>query len=280
MPKSASVKDIFEGYLLGEELGLKALAVFRSESKPTSVLGYTGTPVLELKRGEKKDLPFSGSSFRQEVKIDGNPFLVNIGEYPDGTPGEVVIESFTGDSTLGELIRVAGIGASKALKRGIDLEDVVAGWVGHGFAPKGFVTVDEPAGPHPIIKMAASPLDFVGKLLLINYKGQTDLATEPDKVDAKSLRGAQNGAFKEYHRRSIDEWNFNQVINDSTLGGFVEFQGSEREKVLMGLGKNGEKDFKNASGKVCDSCGNLMRQTAPNCYKCSNCGDSVGGCGA
>jgi len=33
-------------------------------------------------------------------------------------------------------------------------------------------------------------------------------------------------------------------------------------------------------GVTCDRCGNLMQPTGPNCFKCGNCGDSVGGCGA
>ena len=86
LPETATVKDIYDGYLLGHELGLKALSVFRSNSKPTAALSF-GLPevIRELKRGEKEELPSRRKGLQTEVKIDGVPLHVNFGDYPDGT---------------------------------------------------------------------------------------------------------------------------------------------------------------------------------------------------
>ena len=277
LPEHANVKEIYDAYILGHKIGLKALAVFRNNSKPTSALSFGEKGFVELKRGEKEDLPFQGDSFRQEIKINGTPFRIDVGEYLDGRPGDIVIESYTGESTLGELMRVAGIGASKSLKRGVELEDVVSGWIGRGFEPRGFVTIDNPKGAHPLIKSALSPLDFLGKSLLIHYKCRTELATEPEKVELNKLRGYTHGAFRAYEKRNINYWDVNQVLNDPKSGGFEK---EDLKKNLI-LGKNGKNknELKNSRGVACIGCGNPMEQTAPNCYECKNCGDKLGGCG-
>lgn len=275
LPNSATVKDIYNGYLLGKELGLKAIAVFRDGSKTNSALGKDKNFVI-LRRGEKEEIPFSGESFRQEIKIDGTSFLVNIGEYADGRPGEVVINSYTSDSTMGALLRGTGIEASTALKYGVPLEKIVKGWIGHGFEPRGFVTVETEDGKsvmHPLIKQASSPLDFVGKLLLLHYKGKTDMATEPEKVKVEELRGFKNGAIRTYERIGFDEWDIEQVLNDAETGGFVKSKNSTPSAKNHGNGNGAGK------GLPCPKCGKLMRQTKPNCFSCPNCGDSIGGCG-
>ena len=273
LPERATVKDHYEGFILGHKLRLKGLTTFRTNSKPISAMNFGGKNTRELKRGEKEDLPFSGTSFRQEVKIDGTPFLINVGEYEDGRAAEVVIESYSAGSALGNLLRIAGIQASTELKGGISLERVVKGWIGHKFDPHGFVTIDNPNGPHPLIKQAQSPLDFVGRLLLLHYKDRIDLATEPEKVEIKRLRGHSNGAFKAY--REIDSWNIDAVLSDAELGGFLK---STEENLGNGNhAVNG--NLLNARGLTCKECGNIMRQTSSNCFECTNCANKRGGCG-
>ena len=278
-PHESTVKDIYDSYLLGHELGLKALAVFRDNSKPTVALTHSNRDFRELKRGEKEELPSSGNSFRQEIRIGGIPFLINVGEYNDGRPGEVVIESYSAGSTIGDALRLAGISASKALKRGVDIEDVVAGWIGLKSEPSGLVTIDNPKGSHPFIKTALSPFDFLGKHLLIHYKGRTDLANDEKLVDVKNLRGATHGAFMAYDRMNVNEWDADSVLQDPEYGGFIE-QDSKKIVLLSENRDNGsEKRLSNNRGITCNSCGSLMKQTAPNCYSCMNCGDKIGGCG-
>ena len=277
LPEKAKVKQFYDAYILGNKLKLKGIAFFRDDSKPISALGDSKDH-RKLKRGEKEELPHSGDGFRQEVKIDGAPFLINIGEYIDGRPGEIVINSYTSDSTLGAMLRLAGIGASSALKRGSSLENALKGWIGHGFEPRGFVTIETPEGkiiPHPHIKQTSSPLDFVGRLALLHYKGEKEFATEPDKVNIKDLRGFTHGAFRVYQRMKVDEWNIEDVLKDPETGGFVEDSETNfSEKETNDNGKG------NSNGKMCGSCGHIMYQSGPNCYECKTCGDKVGGCGA
>ncbi|MEI6731577.1 MAG: hypothetical protein WCK90_02755, partial [archaeon] len=190
-------------------------------------------------------------------------------EYENGLPGQITFLSYKSGSTLGALLNQTGIQASRALKRGVSLEDVCAGWLGHKFEPYGLIS------GHPYVKNAQSPLDLTAKILLMEYLGKTEYANDPAKVKLKDLRGFQNGAFKTLKKKSVDEWDVEQVLKDADLGGFVN--GGE---VLPqnGNGENGKKMI-NARGVVCGTCGNAMKQTSPNCFFCASCGDKRGGCG-
>jgi hypothetical protein len=246
----------------------KTLAVFRNNSKPTSALNFGETDYHEPKRGEKIDLPLRRGAFETEVKIAGAPLHVVVSEYEDGTPGQIAFLSYKQGSDLGATLTTSGVQASRALKRGIELEDVVEGWRGHQFNPQGFVE------GHPHIHTALSPLDFAAKLLRLEYLGDTQMAEEPEKVDVTDLRGFKSGAFRTFERRKIDDWDFEQVIKDPEFGGFEK---PEKDSLLAKIPKNGLK-LNNERGVQCRECGRTMQQTAPGCYKCI-CSNSIGGCG-
>ena len=271
LPESASVKDIYDGYLLAHELGLKAVAVFRNNSKPTAALGFGDKSVKKLERGEKEDLPARRNASEFEVAIGGTQVHVLVSEYEDGRPGQITFLSHKAGSTLGALLSTSGIQASKSLKRGVHLEDIIEGWIGQEFEPKGLVS------GHPHIKLCLSPLDFAGKLLRLEYLGDLDVSNV-DKKDIKieDLRGAKNGAFRTYERMKVDPWNFEQVMKDPEYGGFVK---PDDSKKILSIQNNGSLSKNNVRGVLCRTCGNIMGQTAPNCYECKNCGDKVGGCG-
>lgn len=269
LPESATVKDIYESFLLGRTLGLKALAIFRDNSKPTSALKFFERGYKELARGEKEDLPSLRSAFESEIKIGSTPFHIIVSEYEDGKPGQLVFLSYKAGSDLGALLTTSGIQASSSLKRGVKLEDVTEGWIGHEFEPKGMVR------GHPYIKTALSPLDFAAKFLRLEYLGDLNVANVPEKdIDIKKLRGFSNGAFKTYNRKEVDDWNFEQVIKDPIYGGFVENNGN----IISPMSKN-KNNSENLRGVVCPTCGGLMTQIASNCFICSKCGERSGGCG-
>ena len=248
-----------------EELGLKALAVFRNNSKPISALNFGGRSYRKLGRGEKEDLPPMRLAFETEAKIGGKTFHIIVSEYDNGRPGQIAFLSFKSGSDMGALLTTSGVAASRALKRGMKLEDVLDVWRGHEFEPKGLVL------GHPYIKTACSPLDFAAKAILIEYQGRKDLAEEPEKVEITKLRGFKNGAFRTYAREKVDSWNIEQVLKDSELGGFVK---SNSQLLSSSVQSDSRGD-----GILCGNCGKTMRKTAPNCYSCTNCGDKVGGCG-
>jgi len=269
LPHEATVKQVYDCYIKGHELGLKGITMFRNDSKPISALTFGGESYKKLGRGEKEDLPTRRECFECEVEIGGTPIHILTSEYEDGRPGQIVFLSYKSGSTVKALLETHGIQASKSLKRGVNLEDAIAGWGGQEFQPNGLVI------GHPYIKTASSPLDFAYKVLKLEYLGDKEMAEKllQDKINLRDLRGANNGAFRTYERMKVDEWNIDSVLKDSETGGFVESSGFNFSK------GNGNSNG-NSSGKVCNSCGNMMHQSGPNCFECETCGDKVGGCGA
>ncbi|MFA5174393.1 MAG: adenosylcobalamin-dependent ribonucleoside-diphosphate reductase [Candidatus Pacearchaeota archaeon] len=268
LPEHATVKNIYDGFMLGYQLGLKGLTAFRDNSKPISALGDQRS-FKELKRGEKEDLPASRAAHEFELTIANNggepqPFHMIVSEYQNGKPGQITFLAYKGGSSLGSLLKTSGIVVSKSLKRGVFLDDMVEGWIGEEFRPNGMVW------GHKHVHNCKSPLDLAAKILLIEYMGRTELADDPSAVDLTTLRGFKNGALRAYEREKIDDWNFNQVMKDAELGGFVE----STSKIT--LAKKG--DEKSRETIRCPSCeGNTLRRISSNCYECP-CGHKIGGC--
>ena len=271
LPQTATVKDVYNSFLLGHKLGLKGLTFFRTNSKPVSAFNFGKEKLEELKRGEKEDLSLGRNAFEVEVKINDTPLHMIISEYDDGRPGQIAFLCYKAGSTLKALLETQGILASKSLKRGVNLEAVIESWIDQAFEPRGLIY------GHHYIKTANSPLDFAGKFLRLEYLGDVEVADNKENVDIKQLRGYNNGAFETYRKMSIDDWDIEQVLKDQFLGGFVEKSKMDQLKDING--KKGLKENNNNRGVTCTHCGNIMIQTSPNCYNCDHCGSKRGGCG-
>ncbi|MEK6897223.1 MAG: vitamin B12-dependent ribonucleotide reductase [Nanoarchaeota archaeon] len=271
LPESATVKDIYDTFMLGHDLGLKGVAVFRNNSKPVSAINFGGNEHKSIKRGEKEDLPDLRIAYETEVKINGTPIHLIVSEYPDGKPGQLVFASYKSGSTMKALLENAGIDASTMLKGGIPLERIVRKWRGQTFDPHGLVT------GHPYIKTANSPLDYAAKFLALEYMGRTEEADDSENLKLEELRGFRNGAFMTYLRQKVNPWNVDQVLEDPILGGFEKFGEGDLASLL--LKANGQEKHNNLRGVICQKCGNIMDQYKPNCYMCRFCGENMGGCG-
>jgi ribonucleoside-diphosphate reductase alpha chain len=269
MPKQTKVKDIYDGYILGRDLGLKGITFFRDESKPSAVFGISKL-VRKLERGEKEDLPTQRKAFENEFEIlsENGPvsFHIITSEYPNGLPGQIAFLSYKAGSTLGATLSTAGVLASKALKRGVSLDDVTKSWLGQEFKPFGLVT------GHPYIKGTTSFLDLAARYLRLEYLGDKEMAVQKDQVDLKNLRGFKNGAFRTLKRAKLDDWKLDDVLNDFEWGGFVEPSGEDK---VEGNGNHSH----TSSGRLCNNCGREMKRDGVNCFHCETCGDKVGGCG-
>jgi len=275
LPENATVKEVYEGYILGHELGLKGVTIFRRNSKPIAAMSFGDNNFKEFKRGEKDDLPQIRNAKEIEFEIQGEIANANVhlivSEYDDGRPGQVAFLSYKAGSTLGSLLSTAGVSASKSLKRGVHLIDATSGWEGQQFEPHGLVK------GHPYIKTANSILDFADKFLRLEYLGDISLANDPSTVDIKKLRGFQNGAFETYRKANVDDWNLEQVLEDPFLGGFVEK--TEEQLAREANGNNDSDKNKKSKGRICSACGNIMQQISSNCFECTNCTNKIGGCG-
>src|SRR5690606_2199481 len=116
--------------------------------------------------------------FTQEARIAGHKLYLRTREYEDGTLGEVFIDMHKEGAAFRSMINSFAISISKGLQYGVPLKEYVDTFTFVRFEPQGMV-----AG-HPNIKLATSVIDFVFRVLGMEYLGRTDLVqVAPTPVD-------------------------------------------------------------------------------------------------
>ena len=76
------------------------------------------------------------------------------------------------------MINCFAIAVSKGLQYGVPLDEFVDTFTFVRFEPQGMVT------GHPNIKMATSMIDYVFRVLALEYLGRTDLVQNPEAIDS------------------------------------------------------------------------------------------------
>jgi hypothetical protein len=208
LPNDATEADIGRAYRLGWERGLKAVALYRDGCKMSQPLssgsdaGSDGagdaagadaasqdeqlalTDAITATMGWnpfRRKLPAKRYGWTQEATIGGQKIYLRVGEYEDGTIGELFIDMNKEGATLRSLMNCFAIAVSKGLQYGVPLEEFVDTFVYHQFEPRGIVQ------GHPNVKMASSVIDYVFRVLGIEYLGREDLAhVKPSELDAPS----------------------------------------------------------------------------------------------
>ncbi len=206
MPNSATVQDIADAYMLGWELGLKALAVYRDGSKGAQPLSTSndadkssnlagtpgddlaGTPGLSRKEKRKlagprrERLPDTRHSMTHKFNISGHEGYITVGLYPDGRVGELFITMAKEGSTIGGLMDCFGTAISMSLQYGVPLKVYVEKFSHTRFEPLGHTK-------NPDIPIAKSLVDYIFRWL-----GRTFLPNE-STVQLDPQNGGSNGLY-------------------------------------------------------------------------------------
>jgi ribonucleoside-diphosphate reductase alpha chain len=315
LPHEATVEEIADCYKMSWELGLKANSLYRDGSKlsqplsnksdkkkkteevTSSELQETGNeqPTTEtnivdlsklsvdelleevnrrmaastdttLKRQlsrivERKSLPAKRRGFTQKAKINGQVLFLRTGEYGDGTLGEIFIDLAKEGSTLRSLINCFAIAVSVGLQYGVPLEEFVEKFVFTKFEPAGMVD-------HPNIKTTTSLVDFVFRALAYEYLNRTDLVHVIDKPEIGNVGDDETPELSSV-RITAPSANTTPAVQPQKL---------QRAAVKTEVGL----DAVNAAAKnmqsdapACNTCGHITIRSGT-CYKCLNCGNSMG----
>ncbi|HMZ05543.1 MAG TPA: adenosylcobalamin-dependent ribonucleoside-diphosphate reductase, partial [bacterium] len=276
IPNEASVKDIEKIYFEGWKLGLKAVALYRDGSKFSQPLSSKGISTeseagqsaeevkaqidaavkaaiehaaKELRRGQKKPMPLKRNGFTQEVELGGHKIYFRTGEYEDGQIGEVFIDMFKEGAAYRSLLNCFAVAVSMGLQYGVPLEKFVEKFTFTRFEPSGFTN-------HPNIKNATSIIDFIFRVLAMEYLGRMDFVHVPPQIDTATAPVAQSGTNETptaSHSHTHDTHAHDASANP------MEKQLSE----MMG------------DAPACDVCGHMTVRNGA-CYKCLNCGNSMG----
>ena len=159
MPEDSTVKDIEEVYITGQELGLKALAIYRDGSKkvqPLSTSKEEGPEVVEkiIKVPVRRRLPDTRKAVTHKFEIAGHEGYLTIGVYEEGSPGEIFIHMSKEGSTISGLMDAFATSVSVALQYGVPLDHLIKKFSHMRFEPAGFTG-------NSAVPIAKSPIDYI-----------------------------------------------------------------------------------------------------------------------
>jgi ribonucleoside-diphosphate reductase alpha chain len=247
MPEESTVEDIMGAYVEAWKLGLKAVAIYRDNSKKSQPLSSSdgktkdrseekpapaaepGPVQQELFAGAKRrKLPTERRSITHKFTIGGHEGYLTVGMYEDGRPGEIFIKMAKEGSTLSGIMDGFALSVSIALQYGVPLKALVDKFMHTRFEPSGFTG-------NPQVPYANSVLDYIARWLGGKFISP-DYFTQNGDAEAATL-GAPPAA---------------QTV-----------AASPRPAARMD------------SAPTCSNCGMLMMPNG-SCYKCENCGSTSG----
>ena len=198
MPENATPDEIETVYLEGWRMGLKAIAIYRDNSKrsqplntgkkkstegatsaeiaaATAVLAAAGvaaagssTPIEP--KPYRRRLPAERTAITHKFDISGHEGYITVGLYPDGQPGEIFLKMAKEGSTISGLMDTFATTVSVALQYGVPLHDLVHKFAHVRFEPSGFTA-------NPEIPIAKSIVDYIFRWMGSKFLPPEDRAT-------------------------------------------------------------------------------------------------------
>jgi len=261
----------------------EALALARAEWEQERAAAATKAPTaVAPAQPVRRRLPARRSGFTQEARVAGNKVFLRTGEYEDGTIGEIFIDMHKEGAAFRSMINCFAIAISKGLQYGVPLEEFVETFTFTRFEPQGMVS------GHPNIKMATSIIDYVFRVLGLEYLGRTDLTQVPPELEeATSEDNSTPGS---------DAEGLGPIVATAEASGpAMATTRPTRSQARNGNGSNGHASDSAAmfestatvsvmtahlsemmgDAPFCDVCGHITVRNGA-CYKCLNCGNSLG----
>jgi ribonucleoside-diphosphate reductase alpha chain len=238
------------------------------------------SPDTKLKRElarivERRTLPAKRRGFTQKAKINGQAIFLRTGEYADGTAGEIFIDMAKEGATMRSMLNCFAISISIGLQYGVPLEEFVEKFVFTRFEPSGMVD-------HPNIKSTTSIVDFIFRALAYEYLGRTDLVhvlDRPEVMNTGTDDWDEIPTSLEYEKKT-------PPLSDVRVVAPKAVKSTEpvSDKGAKATAKKSEGalDIVNAAARsmqsdapACNVCGHITIRSGT-CYKCLNCGNSLG----
>jgi len=260
MPEESTVEDIVEAYAESWKLGLKAVAIYRDNSKrsqplsvagkkeeekadapsvaplaapPAAVAAIRSAPETDPRQQDlfpgtrRRKLPAERNSITHKFSVGGHEGYITVGMYEDGRPGEIFIKMAKEGSTLSGIMDAFALSVSISLQYGVPLRALVDKFCNSRFEPSGYTG-------NPKIRYAKSVVDYIGRWLGGKFIAP-DYLDHDVSIEEPEAAGAQPGQRDTATRPRV-------ALDDAPY---------------------------------CSECGMLMTPNG-SCYKCSNCGSTSG----
>ena len=268
MPEESTVEDIIEAYTESWKLGIKAVAIYRDNSKRSQPLSAAGkkeeekaavpdpTPVKavgdvaapaqqELFGGTKRrKLPAERNSITHKFSIGGHEGYITVGMYKDGHPGEIFIKMAKEGSTLSGIMDAFALSVSISLQYGVPMRALVDKFVNSRFEPSGYTG-------NPEIRYAKSIVDYIGRWLGGKFISRDYLDGDTAAAESEDIATPAPGTAAKPN------------ASVTVMKAPPDSEPSTRARAAID------------DAPSCSECGMLMTPNG-SCYKCSNCGSTSG----
>jgi ribonucleoside-diphosphate reductase alpha chain len=271
MPEESTVEDIIEAYTESWKFGLKAVAIYRDNSKgsqplsaagkrdektaaaPASVAAAPAAVPVEVaapqRQGDlfpgtkRRKLPAERNSITHKFSVGGHEGYITVGMYDDRQPGEIFIKMAKEGSTLSGIMDAFALSVSISLQYGVPLRALVDKFVNSRFEPSGYTG-------NPDIRYAKSIVDYIGrwvggKFISPDYLDHATAETQAEAAPASAAAPA--------------------APTSPVIGRATDTDASTSTRARSAI----------EDAPYCSECGMLMTPNG-SCYKCANCGSTSG----
>jgi ribonucleoside-diphosphate reductase alpha chain len=308
MPEDVSVEDVEQLHIDAWKMGLKAVAIYRdnckvgqplsmakkavpAEDKVESEVPALASANLVVEQAQqlsekvmvrgpvRHELPRVRNSKIFKFTVAGSRGYAIVGEYDDGTPGELFISSAKMGSTLRGVMDAFGVSVSYGLQFGVPLKNYVRNFTNTSFAPAG-ITDD------PDIRTASSIIDYIFRRLgktYLNFDDQLEvgLASIDDMpADQTSLLGDTVAAIMDEAKQQV-ETVLDATAPSDDMPTVVTASTASLPQVSQPADPEPQQQKPATHSKLlddaplCFNCGNPT-QRAGSCYVCTSCGSTTG----
>ena len=270
VPEHTTVEEIMQTYIDAWKLGVKAVAIYRDNSKriqPLETADHTAvvkqasvddalaasTPsddaviVSDAKSPpayRRHRLPDERVARTHKFTIGEHEGYMTIGEFEDGSPGEVFVQISKEGSAVSGLMDAVGTLTSVALQSGVPLETLVKKFGHSRFEPSGWTRSSD-------IPHADSILDYVFRWMGTKYLNISEDSSETIP---------NSGSF----------------IEKATIAKMLETSHAMPAHVGLQAGTDVTEGFQNQlDAPPCVECGSIMVRSG-SCFRCMNCGATSG----
>jgi len=221
--------------------------------------------------GEKRKLPAKRSGITVSSRIGQQKVWLRTGEYPDGRLAEVFIDMYKEGAAFRSMLNLFAISVSMGLQYGVPLEKYVEKFTFTRFDPAGLTD-------HPNIRNCTSVIDFVFRVLGMEYLGRTDFVQIPPKgIQKKKFENLAKLAATQSQQETMeleDEVGDPVIQVEKMPDAQASLPTMETEAAAPSTTDASLSDMM-GDAPACPTCGHITVRNG-SCYKCLNCGDSLG----
>jgi ribonucleoside-diphosphate reductase alpha chain len=236
VPENITVEQIADLFTQAWKMGVKAIAIYRDNSKRTQPLNTTqGAKSKEVEfKPVRRKLPSVRKAITHKFSIGGHEGYITVGMYDDGQPGEIFLVMAKEGSAISGLMDSFATAISLALQYGVPLKVLIDKFSHVRFEPSGHTGNAE-------VPFAKSIVDYIFRWLASKFLSHEEqIQTGVHVINKSDSRAPDIHAGR--NPAPLNDLKSMYALDDAP---------------------------------TCAGCGSIMVRNG-SCYKCMNCGETSG----